>query len=401
MVTPAQDSELYRSLRPLLFSGATIALGDGVGAPQQSADGALVGDVLTALGREVPGLRLIVGWLPVPVAGIEPAAFADVVALMPGWGARDLLRSPNGRFVPVRLSAIGALLAGPLRPDVLLTRLGSSGREWHFTTEVSWQRELIATGVPVVAVHDNQAPCADAGPPVPADAIGAVVPGRGGPSEVPQREPEAVHHELADAVLDFVPRGARLQYGPGQLGTALLRRVTSPISIDTGLLTDAVVDLDERGLLDGNPSATYLLGTKRLYDWASGKPILHGIGHTHDLTRLSTGRPLVAVNTALEIDQWGQVNVEGIGDTVLGGIGGHPDFCAAAAMSSGGLSLIAVPSRFGPDRKSVLVERLSRPVSTPAFDIDVIVTEDGHADLRGADWNRRRELICKLFRDRK
>lgn len=80
-----------------------------------------------------------------------------------------------------------------------------------------------------------------------------------------------------------------MQYGPGQLGTALLQWARVPLHIDTGLLTDAVVDLDRRGLLIGTPSATYLLGSEVLYDWADGRPILRGFDHTHDLTRLSRG----------------------------------------------------------------------------------------------------------------
>jgi acyl-CoA hydrolase len=211
----------------------------------------------------------------------------------------------------------------------------------------------------------------------------------------PQREPEAIHDALADRVLQLVPDGARLQYGPGQLGIALLRRARVPLHIDTGMLTDGVVDLDRRGLLAGTPSATYLFGSEALYRWADGRPILHGLDHTHDLTRLSRGAPLVAVNTAIELDPDGQLNVEGVGEKIIGGIGGHPDYCAAARMSRGGLSIIAVPTRT--NGRSPLVEQLSRPASTPAHDIDVIVTESGHADLRGADWPQRRTLITELF----
>jgi len=196
-------------------------------------------------------------------------------------------------------------------------------------------------------------------------------------------------------VLRFVPCGARLQYGPGQLGSALLRNTKVQLRIDTGLMTDAVVDLDKRGLLVGEPSATYLIGSEVLYDWADGRPILRGLDHTHDVTRLSCGGPFVAVNTAIEIDPFGQVNVEGTGDKVVGGIGGHPDLCMAGRLSRGGLSVIAVPTRF--KGRSPLVERLSRPASTPAHEVDVIVTETGHADLRGADWPRRRLLIEALF----
>lgn len=314
---------------------------------------------------------------------------------MPGWGVRDVLRSSTVRFLPTRLAAIPALLADVLRPQVLLTRLVRRNDLLQFGTEVSWQRAAIRNGTRALAIIDTSAPGADAEPgldPSEVEVLGTV---GSGPVRVPQREPEPIHDALADTVLLLLPKGARVQYGPGQLGTALLRRAQVPLHIDTGLLTDAVVDLDRRGLLAGTPSATYLLGSDALYDWADGRRILRGLDYTHDLARLSRGSPLVAVNTAIEIDPYGQINVEGLGDKVIGGIGGHPDYCAAARMSCGGLSIIAVPTQV--NGRSPLVEQLSRPASTPAYDVDVIVTESGYVDLRAADWSQRRQLIAELF----
>ncbi|MDV3132939.1 acetyl-CoA hydrolase/transferase C-terminal domain-containing protein [Mycobacterium sp. 29Ha] len=395
MTTDLVGSPLAADLRANLRSGATVALGDGVGALRYLEDGTSVGAVVSAVARQVGSVRLILGWTPAPLEGIEADAFAEIVALMPGWGLRSVLGYPTARFVPTRLSGIPALLTGVLRPDVLVTRVAERGGQLHFGTEVSWQRGLVDVGVPMLAIVDDAAPCADAGPPL--DPAIVHVSGRSseGPAGMPQKNPEPVHDALADAVLRFVPEGARLQYGPGQLGTALLRRTPVPLRIDTGLLTDAVIDMDKRGMLIETPSATYLFGTEELYSWADGKPILRGIDYTHDLTRLSSGEPFIAVNTAIEIDSYGQVNVEGRGEKIVGGIGGHPDYCAAAAMSHRGLSIIAVPSTV--NGHSPLVDRLSRPASTPAHDVDLIVTESGHADLRGADWSQRQRLITTLF----
>jgi hypothetical protein len=386
---------LTAALRAALRPGMTVALGDGVGALRCVDDGGSVGAALSAAASEVGSVRLVLGWLPAPIDGLDADAFADVVALMPGWGVREVLRSSTARFLPTRLAAIPALLADVLRPDVLLTRLVRRDGLLRFGTEVSWQRAVIDSGARTLAVIDTSAPAAAAEPPLdPSDleVLGTV---GGGPIRVPERAPEPIHDALADAVLRLVPEGARLQYGPGQVGTALLRRARVPLHIDTGLLTDAVVDLDKRGLLADTPSATYLLGSEVLYDWADGRPILRGLDYTHDLTRLSRGRPLVAVNTAIEIDQYGQINVEGVRDKVIGGIGGHPDYCAAARMSRGGLSIIVVPTRV--NGRSPLVEQLSRPVSTPAHDVDLIVTESGYVDLRAANWSQRRTLIAELF----
>jgi acyl-CoA hydrolase len=343
----------------------------------------------------VGSVRLVLGWLPAAIDGLDAEAFSEVVALMPGWGVRDVLRTPTARFAPTRLSAIGSLLTAPLRPDVLLTRLVERGGALHFATEVSWQRDLVDAGIPILAILDSTSPAASAEAPLDPNRVTVVGRSSDGPAQLSSKPPETVHDALADAVLGYVPEGARLQYGPGQLGTALLTRATKPLRIDTGLLTDAVVDLDRRGLLAGTPSATYLMGSDALYEWADGRPILRGIGHTHDIARLSRGDPFVAVNTAIEIDPFGQVNVEGVGDKVVGGIGGHPDYCAAGAMSRGGLSIIAVPAEF--NGRSPFVELLSRPASTAAYDVDVIVTERGAVDLRGADWTTRRTLITNLF----
>ncbi|MDT5016914.1 MAG: hypothetical protein QOD39_3074 [Mycobacterium sp.] len=389
------STQLAGVLREHLRPGMTIALGDGVGAPRCTDDGTSVCATLSVLARELGDLRLVLGWLTTPLDGVEADAFAEVIALMPGWGVRDILASPTAHFVPTRLSAIAALLSGARRPDVLITRVVERDGRLHFGTEVSWQREIVDAGTTVLAVVDRNAPCADAGPPLDPRGVRVIAHSADGPVEMRTADPDPVHEALADAVLGFVPDGARLQYGPGKLGTALLVGSQRPLAIDTGLLTDAVVDLDGRGLLIGMPSATYLFGTQKLYDWADGKPILRGIDYTHDLTRLSRGMPLVAVNTAIEIDPVGQINVEGVGDKVVGGIGGHPDYCAAASMSRDGLSIIAVPSTV--NGRSPLVDRLSRPVSTPAHDIDLIVTESGHADLRGAGWAQRERLIAALF----
>ena len=388
-------ADFTAALRAVLRPGMTVALGDGVGALRCLDDGGSAGAALSAAAGEVGSVRLVLGWLPAPIDGLDADAFADVVALMPGWGVREVVRSPKARFLPTRLAAIPALLADVLRPDVLLTRVVRRNGSLQFGTEVSWQRAVIGSGAKTLAVVDTSAPAADAGPALDRSNVEVLGTVGSGPARAPERDPEPIHDALADAVLQLLPEGARIQYGPGQLGTALLRRAQVPLHIDTGLLTDAVVDLDRRGLLAGTPSATYLLGSDSLYDWADGRPILRGLDYTHDLTRLSRGAPLVAVNTAIEIDQYGQINVEGVGDKVIGGIGGHPDYCAAARMSSSGLSIIAVPTRV--NGRSPLVEQLSRPASTPAHDVDVIVTESGHVDLRAADWTQRCALITELF----
>src|ERR1700756_4501244 len=145
-LTRLSRADFTAALRALLRPGMTVALGDGVGALRCFDDGGAVGAALSAAAGEVGSVRLVLGWLPAPIDGLDADAFAEVVALMPGWGVREVLRSPKARFLPTRLAAIPALLADVLRPDVLLTRLVRREGLLQFGTEVSWQREVIDSG---------------------------------------------------------------------------------------------------------------------------------------------------------------------------------------------------------------------------------------------------------------
>nr|WP_237394381.1 acetyl-CoA hydrolase [Mycobacterium paraintracellulare] len=312
-----------------------------MGAVRTLVDSNTVGAVLSDLAN-IGSARLVLGWPPAPVDGTDPDAFAGVVGLMPRWGVSDVLRCSAARFIPTRLSSILALLAKVLEPNVLISRLVECGGRLHFGTEVSWQRVLVESGVGVLAIIDPTSPTATTEAPLNRDRATVVGsgPGNDGPIWLLHKETK---------FLDGV----------------LLLRATVPLRIDTGLPTDAVVNLDTPGLLAGVPSAGYLPGDDALYNWAEGKPVLRGVEYTHDTSRLSRGEPFVAVNTPSEIDPAG------------------PPTTAAAARCHAELSIITISPSF--DGRSPLVQRLNRPALTPAYDADVIVTESGQADLRGAD----------------
>lgn len=385
-LTTATTASLAELVRP----GQLVAVADGIGAPRS------VSAELSKVAAAVGDVRLLLGWLTTIDHELDLAAFADVRAVMGGWGLRRAADDGLVRVLPVRLSSVPALLHGPLRPDLLVASVvpvASGG--YTFGTEVAWMRAAVAAGVPVAGVVTPNRPHCDAGPALPAEALVLV-----GDSDEPAATltftvPADEHRAIAEHVAALVPPGARLQVGPGALGEAVLGALRSPVSIDSGMLPDGVVDLDRRGLLVGTPVATYLAGGPELLAWADGRPMLHPIEHTHDVTRLSAGTPFVAVNTALELDEQGQVNVEGTPGAAVGGIGGHPDFAAAGARSLAGLSIVAVPSTHR--GKPTLVERLSAPVSTPAHDVDVVVTEHGSADLRGLDRTERAAALHRLW----
>jgi acyl-CoA hydrolase len=376
------------SLTSLVRPGMTMAVGDGFGAPR------CVSRELSAAAARCGGVRLILGWVPRADPGLAFGAFDDARTFMPGWGLRQAVDAGQVSFAPARMSAVPALIHGPWRPDLLVATVVRTDDGFRFGSEVSWQRAAIDAGALVAAVVSSAAPRADAGTPLPDAQVVVVGETAEPPGVLPSATPGAAYQALAALIARLVPAGARLQVGPSPIATALLRELAVPVQLDSGLLPSGVVDLDERGLLEGTPVGSYLAGGPRLYAWADGRALLHPLEYTHDPGRLSAN-PLFAINTAVEIDLDGQVNVEGTAASALGGIGGHPDYAAAAARSVGGLSIVAVPTTHC--GQPTLVRRLSRPVSTPAHDVDVVVTERGMADLRGLSRPERNRALARLW----
>jgi acyl-CoA hydrolase len=377
-------------LNDLVRPGMRVAVADGCGTPR-----ALHAELsrIAACHRD---LRLVLGWTPHPEPALDARPFADARTVMSGWGLREPVERGEVRSVPVRLSAVPALLAGPLRPDLLLATLVRTPDGLRFGSEVSWMRGLVAAGVPVAAVVSRTAPHVDAGPPLPPDAVTVLGEVDDAPREVPTAAPTPVDVAIAGHIAALVAEGARVQVGPGRLGTAVLGALRVPVRVDSGLLPESVVDLDARGLLIDAVGA-YLVGTARLYAWAHGRGLLHPLETTHDHSRLARDEPapLIACNTAVEIDLAGQVNVEGTASAVVGGIGGHPDYAAAGTCSRAGLSIVAVAAEHR--GRPTLVRRLSRPVTTASHDVDVVVTERGSVELRGLDREEREAALRDLW----
>jgi len=158
------------------------------------------------------------------------------------------------------------------------------------------------------------------------------------------RPPIAVDHAIAAHLVALLPEEPTLQFGPGGVAEAIIAALDRPVRIWSGLVTDArrpartraVARRRDRGIRVGGRSVVSLA--------EAGKLILRPVHETHDLTRVSRIERFVGCNTALQVGLNGSVNVERVGGRLVAGIGGHPDFCAAASRSPGGLTIVALPS---------------------------------------------------------
>lgn len=364
-----------------------IAVSDGPHAPSTVLD-RLASD--GGLAR----WRVLSGW----IVGDEPywlsrLAKAGGWSVMGSGGARAAIDDGRLRYLPVRLSCLPKLLSDTIRPDVTVVRARPSGSGFVLAPSIGWALSACRTSQRVVVEVD----------PSLAKVPAPSVPGSGHlvvESETPCAEPRPAIPDETDCrigrlVASLVPAGATIQHGPGAIAEAVMGALERPVSVFSGMVSESLVSLAERGLLFGKPAvAGYLYGGRPLESLAeSGAVRLAGVEQTHNLGALAGIERFVALNTAVQVGLDGAVNVESVGGRTIAGVGGHPDFSLGASLSVGGLSVVALRSRSSKGTPT-LVERVDR-VSTSPTDVDVVVTEHGIADLRGKDGaERRAELLA-------
>ena len=211
-----------------------------------------------------------------------------------------------------------------------------------------------------------------------------------------------VEREVAANVAGLIPDGATLQFGVGTIADAVLGALGGhrDLGFHTGMLPQAALPLLERGVVTNRRKPIDVgvtvngvyIGDDALYRYIDRNPAtrLAGPEYTHAVGTIARIPGFVSINSAVEVDLAGQVNSELAGGSYVGAVGGAPDFIGAANRSPGGVSLILIPS-------SRIVERLSGPVSMPASEAGVVVTEHGAADLRGCDAAERRRRLERVM----
>ena len=364
-----------------------LALPDG---PHAAAS---VLGALAAAG-DLAAWTVFTGWLVgAPPAWLDGLKDGGGMSVMGGSASRAAVEDGRLRYLPVRLSNVPKILQ-QLQPEVTVVRARPHGRGFRMSPSAGWAVTACRVARRVVVEVDRSLPIIEA-PEVPGD-IALVVDAEEPSFRPPRVVPDEVEQRIGASVAGLLPEGSTVQHGPGGIAAAVLAAIDRPVRVFSGMLSDALLGLHERGLLKGPAIAAYLYGGEALEELAaSGAARITGVEETHDLGRVQAMPRFVALNTAVQVGLDGAVNVESVGGRSIAGIGGHPDYAFAAAGSAGGLSVVALRSTRGGRGASTIVPMVER-VSTSPTDIEVVVTEHGVADLRGLDRRGRAEALVAV-----
>jgi acyl-CoA hydrolase len=90
---------------------------------------------------------------------------------------------------------------------------------------------------------------------------------------------------------------------------------------------------------------------------------------------------MVSINSALQVDLFGQANASRINARIHSGFGGQTDFIVGALHSPGGQAILALRSWHPKADVSTVVPLVEEPVTS--FQPSAVVTENGVARLWG------------------
>lgn len=225
----------------------------------------------------------------------------------------------------------------------------------------------------------------------------------------PFTPPDATSERIAGHIIDFLQQEVRagrlppnllpLQSGVGNIANAVLMGLNhgpfENLSAYTEVLQDGMLEMIKSGkltmasstALSFSPAALEEFNTN--IDFYRERIVLRPqemSNHPEVIRRLG----LIAMNAMIEADIYGNVNSTHImGSSIMNGIGGSGDFARNAY-----LSFFMTPSTAKDGAISCIVPMVSHTDHTE-HDVEIIVTEQGLADLRGKSPTQRAQLVIE------
>lgn len=354
----------------------------------------LRGDDVRLTGVVIPGVNRI------DLAKVAPEGRIESAFVTPAL--RTAFERGRVDFRPLHYSALYRDFAQRRDIDVGIVRVSppkngvvSLGLTHDFTSA------LVAAGTPLVGMIDPGTPFVVDGVTIALARFASLV---DGPSPALALPPDPLRPDLdviAAHVAALVRDGDTIQIGLGAAPNAVLRALSShkQLRLYGGMASDAALDLLDCGALDHVTTGAAIVGEVWRQRLASEPRVrFRPVDETHGARALADVARLVSINSALEVDLFGQVNSEMLAGQQITGHGGAADYARAARISEGGRSIITLSAtgNRGQVSRIVPVFEAGTPVSITRGDIDLVVTEYGVADLRDTDIDTRAARLIAI-----
>lgn len=329
-----------------------------------------------------------------------------------GTEDRPHVAAGQAEYVPVSLADVPDLMrSGRLPLDVALVQVAPPGDDGMCSLGVSVDvtKRAVATARVVVAEVNPRMPRTHGDSLVPIDRLDRIVLVDTPVVEYVHPAVGAVAERIAGYVARIIDDGSTLQIGLGRVPNEMLRHLGNrrDLGIHSDVITDAVVDLIERGVVTGGRKsdrpgqvvASWAMGTQRLYAHVDGNPrfVFEPIDRVCDPAVLARQERMVSVTQAFAIDLTGQASAEAFEGAIYGGVSVQPDFHRGASRSPGGKAIVCLAAT-QPDGSSAIRPTLREheAVVIPRADMRWVVTEYGITYLFGKSLRERAVALIEL-----
>ncbi len=353
---------------------------------------------------------------PAPYAAPEMAASFRVNALFISKNIRQAVQEGRADFTSVFLSEVPSLFTdGTLPLDVCLITVSPPDRHGFCSlgTSVEATRAAMLASKHVIAQVNKFMPRTHGDGLIHVNNLTGMFHCDEPLPEVIPGAPTETEAKIGKFVAELIDNGATIQMGIGAIPNAVLDSLKShkDLGVHSEMFTDGLIDLVESGVVNvrkkkihpGKIVAGFILGTRKLYEWANDNPMveMHPTEYVNDPFIIAQNDRMVAVNSAIEVDLTGQVCADSIGPKLYSGVGGQLDFIYGASRSKGGVPIIALPSvatlRDGTQlSKITAMLKPGAGVVTSRNHVRFVVTEHGVADLYGKTIRQRAQALIKV-----
>jgi acyl-CoA hydrolase len=213
----------------------------------------------------------------------------------------------------------------------------------------------------------------------------------------PQASPE--EKRMAELIIEEIFDGACLQLGiggiPNTVGSLIAASDLRDLGMHSEMMCDAFMDLYDQGKITGHYKYTdrnkmiytFAMGTPELYEFLHDNPACasYPVDYTNGAENIARNDNMISINNAIQVDLYGQIASEAVGDRHISGSGGQGDFVVGAAKSKGGKAFICLRStrRIGDRVVSRIVPEIAGIISIPRAWAFYVVTEYGKVCLKG------------------
>ena len=371
-------------------------------------------EALTARASQLRNVELVhlhtEGPAPYVAPELEDSFHANVFFVAKNM--REAVANGRADYVPLFLSEVPHLFRRGLLPlDVAFIQVSAPDKHGFCTLGVSVDatRTAVQTARLVVAEINPRMPRTHGDGLVHVNDIDYGVEVEYEIYEHAQEPLSETERAIGRHVASLVEDGATLQMGIGSIPDAVLAALGGhrELGIHTEMFSDGVVQLVERGVITGEHKkvhpgklvATFLMGTRRLYDFVDDNPlvVMLGADYVNDTAVIRRNPKVTAINSAIEVDITGQVVADSIGTRQYSGVGGQMDFIRGASLSLGGRPIIALPSvsSRGDSRIAATLKAGGGVVTTRAH-MHFVVTEHGIAHLYGRNLRQRARALINI-----